>query len=71
MNAEILRSLLVVYLVAAYVMAILYLRRRRLSFGEYTFWGLFALLVPVVGPFLVIFSQPGRGSRRQRRASRR
>lgn len=59
MNAERLRLLLAVFLVAMYVLAILYLRRRNLSLGAYMLWGLFALLVPALGPFLVILSRPG------------
>ncbi len=54
MNAEVLRSLLAVSLSAMYVLAMLYLRRRRLRLGAYLFWGLFALSIPGLGPFLVI-----------------
>ncbi|MDP2976616.1 MAG: hypothetical protein Q8N45_10455, partial [Anaerolineales bacterium] len=42
-----------------YILAMFYLRRRKISLGEYTFWGLFALFVPALGPFLVIISRPG------------
>ena len=59
MNAEVLRLLLAVSLVAMYVLAMLYLRRRRLGLGAYLFWGLFALSIPALGPFLVILTSPG------------
>jgi len=50
------------YLVAGFLLAIFYLRNRNLSLGEYTLWGLFALLIPALGPFLVILSRPGKRS---------
>jgi len=59
MNAEVLRLLLAVSLIAMYVLAMLYLRRRRLGLGAYLFWGLFALSLPALGPFLVILTRPG------------
>jgi len=59
MNAEVLRLLLAVTLIAMYVIAMLYLRRRRLGLGAYLFWGLFALSIPALGPFLVILTRPG------------
>lgn len=75
MDAETLRLLLAGFLVAMYILAMFYLRRRKISLGEYTFWGLFALFVPALGPFLVIISRPGNikhnpqknGGRRTRR----
>ena len=59
MNAEVLRLLLAICLIAMYVLAMLYLRRRNLRLGAYLFWGLFALSIPALGPFLVILSRPG------------
>ncbi|HTX92860.1 MAG TPA: hypothetical protein VMC09_16740 [Anaerolineales bacterium] len=64
MNAETLRLLLAGCLVAMYVLAMLYLRRRPLTLGQFAAWGLFALFVPVLGPFLTILSRPGSPSRR-------
>jgi len=55
--------MLVVYWVVAYTAAALYLRRRRMSFGAYTLWGLFALLIPAFGPFGVIALRPGKSAR--------
>jgi len=54
-----MRLLLVLFLLAMYVLALLYLRRRPLTRLEFAAWGLFALLVPALGPFLVILAQPG------------
>jgi hypothetical protein len=69
MSAEILRALLIICLIAMYVLSMFYLRRRPLTFGQFAAWGLFALLVPLLGPFLVILSKPGGPRRiRQRRS---
>jgi len=65
MTAENLRLLLVVSLVAMYILAMLYLRRRPLTLGQFTAWGLFALFIPALGPFLAILNRPG-GPRRNR-----
>ena len=59
MNAGTLRLLLVISLVAMYILAMLYLRRRPLTLGQFTAWGLFALFIPALGPFLTILSRPG------------
>ena len=59
MTSETLRVLLAGCLVAMYVLAMFYLRRRPLTLGQFTAWGLFALLVPALGPFLVILNRPG------------
>lgn len=63
MTAEILRVVLSVCLFAMYVLAMLYLRRRRLSLGQFIAWGLFALFVPALGPFLLLLTRPGEPSR--------
>jgi hypothetical protein len=36
-----------------------YLRRRALTPLAYAGWGLLALMLPIIGPFLVIWAQPG------------
>lgn len=63
MNAEPLRLLLTGYLVAMSVLALLYLRRRPLTWIQFTAWGLLSLLVPALGPFLVILARPGKPNR--------
>ncbi len=60
MGAAAVRVILVVCLLAMYLLAMLFLRRRHLGDGAYFLWGLFALLVPALGPFLVILLKPGR-----------
>ena len=65
MNAETLRLLLAGILVAMVVLARLTLRRQPLTFSQYTLWGLFALLAPALGPFLVILLQPGKSAQRK------
>jgi hypothetical protein len=47
------------YLVAMFVLAFVYLRRRPLTWVQFAAWGLFALLIPALGPFLVILARPG------------
>lgn len=59
MTAETLRALLVGFLFAMYLLALLYLRRRPLTWVQFAAWGLFALLVPALGPFLTILARPG------------
>lgn len=59
MEATVLRFLLAAYLVVAFAAAIFYLRYRRATLGEYIFWGIVALILPVLGPFFVIAARPG------------
>jgi hypothetical protein len=40
------------------ILAAFYLRRRKLGLLEYVFLGLAAILIPVIGPFLVIWMKP-------------
>lgn len=64
MTAEILRVVLAVCLIAMYVLAMLYLRRRKMSLAQFIAWGLFALFVPALGPFLLLLSRPGQAAPR-------
>lgn len=66
MVAEILRILLSAYLGLSLAIAILYLARRRLTIGEWLFWGTIAITVPVFGPFFVISARPGPRQRSRR-----
>ncbi len=45
------------------MVAIFYLRQRKLTTLAYLLWGLFAVVVPVLGPYLVIISRPGEPDR--------
>lgn len=60
MTAEIMRLVLLACFLSMVFTAAFFLRRRRLSLLEYATWGLIAILLPVVGPFLVIWIRPGR-----------
>jgi len=70
-TADVLRVLLVLDIFGMALLAALYLRQRQLSFIDYLGWGLLAVLIPLVGPFLVIASRPGERRRKVRRLARR
>lgn len=59
MIQTILLVLLAIYTILAFVLALFYMRHRRLTHAEFAFWGILALLVPVFGPFFVIAARPG------------
>jgi len=59
MQTQILQYLLIGCLVGMALLAAFYLRGRRLSFIGYLAWGLVALLIPAIGPFIVIVARPG------------
>lgn len=67
MEYLIFRAVLAVYAVAAFALAISYLRYRHCTPPEYIFWGVLALLFPILGPFFVIAARPG-PKKRVRRA---
>lgn len=60
MDARGLHLLLVLVLLAMTLLSVAYLRRRRMSFSAFAAWGLLAVLLPAIGPFLVIVLQPGK-----------
>jgi hypothetical protein len=66
MIPDVLRVFLVIYLVISLVIAFFYLARRRLTLGEWFFWGLVAVTLPVFGPFFVISARPGPRQPRRR-----
>lgn len=59
-TAHIIRLLLVIGFIGMVILATFFLRKRRLSMLEYAVWGTITILLPVVGPFLVIWMQPGK-----------
>jgi hypothetical protein len=59
MSSHELHILLVLFLFAMYALVIAYLRRRRMSFSTFAFWGILAMFIPALGPFLVIAIKPG------------
>jgi hypothetical protein len=59
LSPEIMRSLLLLCLLGMTLLAGLFLRGRSLSFSAYLGWGLLTILLPLLGPFLVILLHPG------------
>ena len=57
--AGVIRTFLVVDVIGMSLLGIFYLLQRRLAWRAFFGWSLLALLVPVLGPFLVIASRPG------------
>lgn len=55
----VIRTILMVDAVAMALLALIYLRQRRLGFMASFGWGLLALFVPILGPFLLIARRPG------------
>jgi hypothetical protein len=60
---DLLRALLVLCAVSMALLAAFYLRRRELTLREYIAWGLLIVLLPLLGPFLVLLYQPGKRAR--------
>jgi len=60
LSANTMRVLLFVCVLGMSLVAAFYLRRRRLTFREYLSWGLLIVLVPLLGPFLVLMAAPGK-----------
>jgi hypothetical protein len=56
-----MRLLLVICVLGMALLAVLFLRHRRLSFESYLGWGLVAIFFPLIGPFWIILRQPGGG----------
>ncbi len=63
--ADIIRGMLLVVVIILALMAFLYLGRRRMIWPAYLVWGLIALVLPVLGPILVISLRPGEPSGRR------
>ena len=59
LSPENMRTFLIVTMITVAVIAILYLRRRKLSITGYLWWGTLILLLPILGPILVIAAAPG------------
>jgi hypothetical protein len=65
-GSDLLQALLVLDILGMALLAIFYLCRRPLSWLAFLGWGLLAVLVPILGPFLVITCRPGSNHRRVR-----
>ncbi len=59
LTPELMRMLLFVGLLGMALLALFYLRQRRLTLAAYLLWGLVAVMIPLLGPFLVIWLRPG------------
>jgi ABC-type bacteriocin/lantibiotic exporter with double-glycine peptidase domain len=59
LSTDTIRTLLIGCLFFMALLAVLYLRQRRLTWTAYCAWGLLAILLPAMGPFLVILAHPG------------
>ncbi|UCH59929.1 MAG: hypothetical protein JSV61_00220 [Anaerolineales bacterium] len=55
-----MRLIMAVCLLGMALLSVFYLRKRALTYLEYLGWGLLIILVPLLGPFLVIYLRPGR-----------
>jgi hypothetical protein len=58
-SAGVMRLFLGLGVMGMAVLAIFYLRQRRMPFDEFLTWGLLAIFIPVFGPFWVIYKRPG------------
>lgn len=59
-DADIIRMLLICFLLGMMALGLIYLSRRSLSFWGYLFYGLIVILLPIFGPFWVIAVRPGK-----------
>jgi len=62
LNAETMRFLLMGSLIGMAYLGVFFLRGRRMAWWSYTLWGLLTVLLPAIGPFLVILLKPGNRS---------
>lgn len=58
-TAGVIRTILLVDIAAMSLFSLFYLKQRRMSWMAFCGWGLLAVCVPVLGPFLVISNRPG------------
>ena len=58
-TADVVRTLLIVDMVGLALLALGYLWQRRMSRMQILGWSIVAIVVPVMGPFMVIASRPG------------
>ncbi|MCK4975460.1 MAG: hypothetical protein KAS36_00850 [Anaerolineales bacterium] len=65
LTPDAMRTLLALCILSMALLAAFYLRQRDLSLSEYISWGLVIVLLPLLGPFLVILSRPGAQAKRK------
>lgn len=62
-SPDVMRACLMICLLGLALLAAFYLRGRSLSFSAYLGWGMLILLIPLIGPFLVLLAAPGKPAR--------
>jgi len=60
LTPDAMRASLVICVLGMALLAAFFLRKRQLSISEYIGWGLVIILLPLLGPFLVILRRPGK-----------
>jgi hypothetical protein len=60
LSPEFVRWVILIGLLSIACLTCLYLRRRSLTPQAYLSWGLLAILLPLIGPFLVLLNKPGK-----------
>ena len=58
-TAGVIRTILLIDIVAMALLSLAYLRQRQMSWASFYCWCLVAVGIPVLGPFLVIANRPG------------
>jgi hypothetical protein len=58
-SPQLMRLLLVTCLLGMALLAVLSLRQRKMPAAAYIGWGLLAVLLPLIGPFVVLLVRPG------------
>ncbi len=56
---QLMRLLLALCLLGMALLAIFSLRKRKMPMVAYIGWGLLAILLPLIGPFVVLLVRPG------------
>jgi hypothetical protein len=59
LSADWMRLLLCICLIEIAILAAFFLRGRSLSLPAYLGWGALIILLPLIGPFLVVLIHPG------------
>ncbi len=62
-SPQLMRLLLVICLLGMALLAVLSLRQRKMPASAYIGWGLLAVLLPLIGPFVVLLVRPGESRR--------
>lgn len=58
-SPQMMRILIGLCLLGMALLAVLSLRKREMPTAAYILWGLLAVFLPLIGPFLVLFIRPG------------